>query len=58
MLEKVQEGSHQVYKKLIGRNEEEGARLVLVVCGDRTRGNGHKLKSVFLCSDEISCILM
>lgn len=48
VLEKVQEGSCQVYKKLIGRNEEEGARLVSVVPGDRTRGNGHKLKTHFL----------
>lgn len=34
----------QLYKYLMGRNEEEAARLFSVVATNRTRGNGHKLK--------------
>lgn len=33
-----------VYKYLMGRNEEEGDRLFSVVLRDRIRGNEHKLK--------------
>ncbi|KAK4820065.1 hypothetical protein QYF61_019007 [Mycteria americana] len=33
-----------VYKYLMGGNEDEGAKLLSVVSTDRTRGKGHKLK--------------
>ncbi|KAK4821704.1 hypothetical protein QYF61_027776 [Mycteria americana] len=34
-----------VYKYLMGRTEDDGARLFSGVCSDRTRGNGHKLNN-------------
>lgn len=34
-----------VYKYFMRENDDEGSRLFLVVPSDRTRGNGHELKS-------------
>jgi len=41
---KVWEDLRKVYKDLMGRSKEDGARLSSVVLSDRMRGPGHKLK--------------
>lgn len=38
-----------MYKYMMGRNEQEGARLFSVVPTDKTGGNGHKLKHMKFC---------
>jgi len=40
-----------VYKHLMCGNQRDTANLFSVVCGDRTRGNGHKLKRRKFCTN-------
>jgi len=44
MKRRFREDLVNVNENLVGENEEEGARLFLVVPSDRTGGNGHKLQ--------------
>jgi len=44
--EKAEGNPVNVYTYLMGRNEDEGARLLSTMLSYRTRGNEHKLKNV------------
>jgi len=48
---RLREDLISVYKYLKCGRERDTANLFTVVCGDRTRGNGHKLKHRKFCTD-------
>ena len=50
-LEKRRLSGDLIYKYLRSRRQRDEARLFSVMCGDRTRGNGHKLKHRKVCTN-------
>lgn len=47
-----------MYKYMMGRNEQEGARLFSVVPTDKTGGNGHKFKTHEILSEHEKTIFL